>query len=65
MNQKKEKSQSRENVRIAVKLHDADLITREQLQEIVKNILVWEITTSLEKKIERKSHKLTTLKGKL
>ena len=63
MSNKKEKNQIRQSLRIAIKLQEANLITQRQLREIAKNTLAQEITTSLEKKIERKSRKITALQG--
>lgn len=51
------KKKIRQNVRIAVKLHKANILSREQLLEIVGDALAWEISTSLDKKIERRSCK--------
>lgn len=54
---KPSKKKIRQNVRIAVKLHKANILSREQLLEIAGNALAWEISISLDKKIERKSRK--------
>ncbi len=51
------KKRIRQNVRIAIRLHKANILSREQLLEIAGNALAWEISTSLNKKIERKSRK--------
>ncbi len=55
------RDQIRQDMRTAIKLHEFNLLSQSQLRELAANALMWEIVTSLEKKIERKSRKVLIL----
>jgi hypothetical protein len=64
MNAKTEKKNIRNTVRVAISLYEQNEISSDILQTIAASAMAWEITTGIQKKLEKKmddSSKLASL----
>jgi len=54
MNIKTEKKNIRKTVRVAISLYEQNEISRDVLETIAASAMAWEITTGIQKKLEKK-----------